>query len=553
MASDHTGPAFAGGGLEELNRSILESALDCIVTMDAEGFVREWNPAAERTFGHSRAEAVGRELAALIIPPDLRERHRNGLAHYLRTGEGPVLGRRVEVSAMRADGQQILVELAITAFRHAGVPVFTAYLRDITERVRDERRRQAQYAVASLLAGSGAIEEIIPSIIQTIGQSGNWILGTLWLSEPNDSAFRCHSVWHAPLPRLAKFGAVSRAMVFSNARNLPGRVAEAHEPIWITDVKQDSDFSRAADAAAAGLAGAFAFPLAAGGKVKGVIELFSAVTVQPDEDLLLLVDSLGSQIGHFIERRQVEVELQRQKEMAEAANAAKDRFLATLSHELRTPLTPVLMWAGGMLHDHDLTGDLREGLEMIARNVALEARLIDDLLDLTRIARGQLRLHLQIIDAHEVVRHAVEIVESECPPGLNLELKLGATEHELEADPARLQQVFWNLLRNACKFTPAGGRVSIHSENPEPGSIAITVSDTGAGIAEEDLGRIFNAFEQVGDRQGGLGLGLAISKAIVDVHGGSISVESGGLGRGAKFITRLPAPRRSGERALAKN
>ncbi|MEO5718764.1 MAG: PAS domain S-box protein [Chthoniobacterales bacterium] len=542
MATTDSRSSLPPGGLEELNRAILESALDCIITMDAEGIVQEWNPAAERTFGYSRAEAIGRELAGLIVPPELRERHRQGLAHYISTGEGPVLDRRIEITGLQADGRRLLVELAITAIRLAGVPIFTAYLRDITDRVRAERRRDAQYTIASTLAAGRSIEEVGPPVIETIAQSGNWVYGALWLLDPNDATIRCHSLWHTNAPALEKFAAVSRAQVFSGPLSLPGRVITSRKPTWVIDVKNDVSFPRAGAAAVAGLSGAFAFPLGAAGEMKGAIELFSAEPVQPDEDLLLLVDSLGSQIANFIERHQIEAELQRQKEVAEAANAAKDRFLATLSHELRTPLTPVLMWAGGMLHDYDLPADLRDGLKMIVRNIELEARLIDDLLDLTRIARGKLRLKVQQTDVHEVLRHAIEIVrEGDCPPGLDLQVELGATEPEVRGDPTRLRQVFWNLLRNATKFTPAGGRVRVRSENRAPGMITILVSDTGAGIAAEHLGKIFDAFEQVSEREEGLGLGLAISKAIVDLHGGQISADSAGLGLGATFIVDLPA------------
>ncbi len=541
VAPNDSRPALAPSGLEELNRAILESALDCIITMDANGIVQEWNPAAERTFGFARDEAVGRELAQLIIPPELRERHRKGLAHFLKTGEGPVLGRRIEIAGLHADGHRLLVELAITAFHIGEAQVFTAYLRDISERVRAERRRDAQYAVASILAASRSIEEFAAPVIAKIAQSGTWIYGALWLLDAGEATMRCPSIWHTSLPALEKFAEVSRAMVFSGTNSLPGRVLDSRRAIWVTDVKDDSAFARAGAAVEAGLAGAFAFPVAAAGEIKGVIELFSAEPVQPDEDLLLLVDSLGSQVGHFIERRQVEVELQRRKEMAEAANAAKDRFLATLSHELRTPLTPVLMWAGGMLHDPNLPEELRDGLKMIARNIELEARLIDDLLDLTRIARGKLRLQLQKTDVHEVLRHALEIVrEGDCPPGLDLQVELGATESEMEGDPTRLQQVFWNLLRNATKFTQPGGRVVVKTENRTPGTISISVSDTGAGIAPEHLRKIFDAFEQVSERHEGLGLGLAISKAIVDLHRGQIHAESAGLSRGATFIVELP-------------
>src|SRR5437016_9126736 len=150
-----------GDKLEMLYRGILDNALDCIITMGADGRVLEFNPAAERTFGFSRQEAIGKELAELIIPPRMREQHRRGLAHYLKTGEGPVIGKRIEIAGVRNDGSEILVELAITALKIDSSPIFTAYLRDITERVRNDRRRLAPYTVASLLAGSWTLTEEI--------------------------------------------------------------------------------------------------------------------------------------------------------------------------------------------------------------------------------------------------------------------------------------------------------------------------------------------------------------------------------------------------------
>ena len=167
--------------------------------------------------------------------------------------------------------------------------------------------------------------------------------------------------------------------------------------------------------------------------------------VQPDDDLLQMVDSLGIQIGLFIHRREMEKELQEEKENAEAANASKDRFLATLSHELRTPLTPVLIWAGGMIKQPDLPPDLVQGLEMVCRNVELEARLIDDLLDLTRIARGKLQLDLRPADAHELMRHAMDIVRTDISARrINVLIALDALQHHVVVDSARLQQAFWN-------------------------------------------------------------------------------------------------------------
>ena len=526
--------------LGEVNRAILESALDCIITMDADGLVREFNPAAERVFGYRREDTIGQELASLIIPPVLRERHRQGLAKYLATGEGPVLGRRIEIAAVRADGTEILVELAITPLQVSGRPTFTAHLRDITERVRTERRRTAQYSVASLLAGPSSLREIGSQILQTIAASGDWVFGSIWVKRDSDAALKCAATWRSEGDGLAAFDEVTRATSLLGSTGLPGRVVASEEPVWVPDVAHDPAFVRAEAARVADLRGAFAFPLCGESGPVGVLELFSHSIANPDADLLKLVEALGSQIGLFIHRRQIQKELQRQKEAAEAANAAKDQFLANLSHELRTPLTPVLIWAGAMAGDETLSADIREGLQMVCRNVELEARLIDDLLDLTRITRGKLQLNVRNADAHELLRHAVEIVRSDLESrNLTLHVAMDAANARVLVDPSRLQQVFWNVLRNAAKFTPARGSVSVRTFNRTATTFNVEVTDTGIGIEPQFLQKIFEAFEQVGSRGEGLGLGLAISKAVVEMHGGSIRATSPGSGKGATFAIEL--------------
>jgi two-component system cell cycle sensor histidine kinase/response regulator CckA len=527
--------------LEMLYRGILDTALDCIITMGADGRILEFNPAAERTFGFSRSEAIGKELAELIIPPRMREQHRRGLAHYLKTGDGPVIGKRIEIAGLRKDGSEILVELAITALKIDSSPIFTAYLRDITERVRNDRRRLAQYTVASLLAGSWTLEEASSAILQTIASIGDWVLSALWIYDEAIGRLRCRTYWQAGAPRFEKFGQLSSAVQFQMGEGLPGWVWESNEPVWIHDVVVDKNFPRAPAAREAGLHGGFAFPLFAGRAINGVIELFSEHVADPDPDLLQLVTALGSQIGLFIERRRIEKELELAKENAEAASAAKDRFLATLSHELRTPLNPILLWADGILNQEGLDPDMEQGLRMVCRNVELEARLIDDMLDLTRIARGKLQLRLQSTDAHELVQRAIEIVRADVNcRHIQLSIALEAASHQVKVDPPRMQQVFWNILRNACKFTADTGTISVRSHNSAPDSITIEIADSGIGIDPVFLEKIFDAFEQLEMRREGLGLGLAISKAIVEMHGGSIRARSEGRGKGASFTVTLP-------------
>ena len=229
----------------------------------------------------------------------------------------------------------------------------------------------------------------------------------------------------------------------------------------------------------------------------------------------------------------------------EAASRAKDRFLAVLSHELRTPLTPVVMAVQTLARRHDLPEPARDALEMIRRNVKIESHLIDDLLDLTRISRGRLEIRSEPMDVHAAVRAAAEICKSDIrAKNQKLTLALKATQHQTQGDVNRLQQVVWNLLKNASKFTRPGWRNSRHNPAARSGRIFIAVSDTGIGIERDVLPSIFDAFTQGGEwisrEFGGLGLGLAISKATVEAHGGAIRAESGGRGQGATFTVELP-------------
>ncbi|MBA3832137.1 MAG: response regulator [Chthoniobacterales bacterium] len=316
----------------------------------------------------------------------------------------------------------------------------------------------------------------------------------------------------------------------------------SRKPAWIADVTVQSAFPRREVARKSGLHGALLFPLLASSGVNGVIELLSDSVLAPDEDLLRLAGALGIEIGLYIERKRSEEELRRQKEAAEEANQAKDRFLAALSHELRTPLNPVLMWACATAQDKTLDDDMKEGLRMVCRNVEMEARLIDDLLDLTRIARGKLQLNLQPCDAGALLQHALEIVRSQLTgKNLHAALDLQASNHEIMADATRIEQVFWNLLKNANKFTPENGEIVVRSYDAAPGVLAFEISDSGRGIDPALMPKLFTAFEQGIRGGGGLGLGLAICKAIVQMHGGKIYAANKPDGPGAVFTIELIA------------
>jgi len=258
---------------------------------------------------------------------------------------------------------------------------------------------------------------------------------------------------------------------------------------------------------------------------------------------LLLVFGYWQIRRESLGRQRAAQEVMRAKQEVEAASKAKDQFLANLSHELRTPLTPVLATLTSWEIGTYLPAELREDVELLRRNVELEARLIDDLLDLTRIARGKMSLHRTASDVHALIRAAVHV----CTPDveqkdLELSVALGAIRHYADVDPARLEQVFWNVLKNATKFTPEKGRIQIRTENVDQ-QLRITISDNGIGMTKETIDRLFLPFVQ-GDgiiqNFGGLGLGMTISRAIIDEHGGSIAAASDGRQCGSRFTITLP-------------
>jgi signal transduction histidine kinase len=298
-------------------------------------------------------------------------------------------------------------------------------------------------------------------------------------------------------------------------------------------------------------------PILFEGEVKAVMELSSVERFSPTHQAFLdqLTESIGivlntieasTRTENLLKQSQsLAAELQKTNvELEEKArsNLAKDHFLAMLSHELRTPLTPVLASALALESEPELPKDIHEQLQMIRRNVELEARLIDDLLDLTRIDRGKVQLNFEVVDAHTLLQNALDICQAEIDRNnLARALNLGARKVHMRADPARLQQIFWNLINNAVKFTPRNGQIIITTSNDSKGQLHVEIADTGLGIESEALPKIFDAFEQGGRTQlGGLGLGLAISKTLVEAHKGTITAQSAGRNKGSTFTLVFP-------------
>jgi signal transduction histidine kinase len=316
-------------------------------------------------------------------------------------------------------------------------------------------------------------------------------------------------------------------------------VVDSGQPLIVTDARvhpalKDNPIIPVGVVAYAG------FPLVTGDGV--VLGSFCAIDSAPrewSEDQLEILRDLTASVITEIQLRQANRQLQK-------TNEAKDRFMAMLSHDLRTPLTPALITASQLARDTSLPESCREDAQMIHRNIELEVRMIDSLLDVTRISSGKLHLHTESVDAGTLLCASAAM----CRPDANTKsmemvMDLRATRTQLQADSAKLQQVICNLLKNAIKFTPAGGRVTIESLDADNGQLMVRITDTGIGIDADRLAGIFDPFEQgehrVTQQFGGLGLGLAISKGIVEAHGGTIFAASDGRGRGSTMTVLLSA------------
>lgn len=330
--------------------------------------------------------------------------------------------------------------------------------------------------------------------------------------------------------------------------SLAGLVAQEARTAYVDEVAQRPDL-----AAPAGLTQNFgsmiASPLRIEGRVVGAIVLLRSSPGHWSRGQFRFVEWLAIEVGLAMETITYRRNLRERTAEVESANRKKDEFLAMLSHELRTPLTPVLAAAGALRDDPRLPDDVRDDLAMVGRNIAVQSRLIDDLLDLARLGKGKLLLHPQELDLKQVLHEAARIVAADLDAKeLTLELAIDLPDqHAINGDGARLQQVIWNLLRNAIKFSPVGSRIRLtaHATDSTNRRARVEVIDHGAGIDPSDLNRIFMPFEQVSLGAGrsdgqGLGLGLCIARAIVELHGGVIRAESAGRGQGASFIVELP-------------
>ena len=307
---------FPVTGNERDLRAVLEGAHEAFIAMDARGVIIDWNPAAEATFGWSRREAVGRMLVDTIIPERYRESHRSGLQRYLETGEGPVLGTRLELEALHREGFEFPVELTISARRAGTTTFFNAFLHDISDRRRAALYVDAQQVVTRILAEAETEETVITRLLGELGERMNWEYGALWRMDEERGRLSCSRVWTRGGDRLAQFGAASQEITLAPGEGLPGRVWAQRRPAFVVDVGKDENFPRVRAAEEAGLHAAICFPLLSQQVPLGVIEFLTSAIGQPDQGLLEALASIGIQVAHALEHAR----------LYEAERSLRERF-----------------------------------------------------------------------------------------------------------------------------------------------------------------------------------------------------------------------------------
>ncbi len=329
-----------------------------------------------------------------------------------------------------------------------------------------------------------------------------------------------------------------------------GTALERKQRVVVEDVEQSPVFAgtEALEVQrAAGIRAVISTPIVSrSGRMLGMISTHYHAPHRPEERTLQMLDVLARQTADIIERTQADIADATIRRELEEANRTKDEFLATMSHELRTPLNSMLGWTAMLRHDHSNPVKLARGLEVIERNAKAQAKLVTDLLDVSSIISGKLRLSMARTEVSTVIHEAADVVRPAADAKrVSLLLELDPDVGTTVADPGRLQQVVWNLLSNAVRFTPAGGQVTVTAHR-RGSRIILGVKDTGAGIPAEHLPHIFERFRQVDSsttrRHGGMGLGLAIVRHLVEAHGGTVHADSEGLDRGATFTVDLPIP-----------
>lgn len=506
-----------------LGNPILETAVDAVVGMDREGRICEFNPAAERMFGQRREVVLGELLADVIVPPELRLAHREGLARYLATGEARVLGKRVELSAIRGDGTTFPVELSIARTDHNGVPTFVGFIRDITERKSSEQALRASEERFRLLVQS--VKDYAIFMLDAEGRVATWNAGAQACKgyTPTEILGQHFSVFYPEQERAR--GKPSRlleiAQKLGRVEDEGWRVRKDGSEFWanvlITAIRDGSQ------------------------NLVGFAKVTRDLTERRDAEDIAERTRVEDEEG-----RQKSQVLEEENRQMHEANRLKSEFLANMSHELRTPLNAIIGFSELMFKGKvgPVSENHREYLGDILNSSRHLLKLINDVLDLAKVESGKMEFRPEAVDLGQIIAEVGDILRGiASSKRIRLETIVDPAIAAAVLDPSKLKQVLYNYLSNALKFTPTEGLVVVRV-TPEAGDrFRLAVEDTGIGVRREDTHRLFIEFQQLdagmAKKYAGTGLGLALTKRIVEAQGGSVGVKSV-LGQGSMFWAILP-------------
>ena len=539
-------------------RAVVDHVVDGIITINDRAMIETFNPAAEKLFGYKASEVIGRNVS-MLMPEPYHGQHDKYVHNYLTTGVAKIIGIGREVVGLRKDGTVFPMDLAVSEFRLGSRHTFVGIVRDISERKRSEEAIKFLTDASGPLAALVDYESTLSKVAQlSVPFLADWC--TVDLLDAQGALHRKATAHADP----AKIKAVEALELYPpanrEARHGPALVASTDRSELIPIVSPEilaelqPDEEKQQQLRALGLRSAMSVPLEIHGRILGVMSLVSAESGhQYGPSDLAIAEDLARRAAIAIENARLYAE-------AKDADRRKDEFLAMLAHELRNPLAPIRSGLD-LLEMEGIDGDTAVwARNMMKHQVEHLVRLVDDLLDVSRIMRGKVQLRKESIQIADAVSRGIEttrpLIESQ---GHELIVSVPTEPIWIDADPVRLAQVIANLLNNAAKYSDKRGHIWITAERQADEAI-IEVRDDGVGIEKDLLPKVFDLFTQAdrsaGRSQGGLGIGLTLVRNLVEMHGGTVEARSEGPGRGSQFTVRLPvmtpAPRGTGHQESGK-